>query len=80
MFEMKSYLNKRHLFHFLEIGNGWKPAILNNKEEYNFIRVGQKNFSDSVPYWLGGSADIEPSVALNYSDYITNNSGTRKVM
>ena len=57
-----------------EFGNEWQPAILDTEEEYDFIREGQKSFSNSVPYWIGGSTDSNDTV--EYNDYIADSSGT----
>ena len=60
---------------FIEIGDGWRAAILNTSEELDFIREGQRSFSNSLPYWIGGSTN-EPNAIINYTEYITNSSGT----
>ena len=60
---------------FTEMGYGWGAAGINTKEEYNFIREGQKTFSNSYFYWMNGSTDIEQRKILNFADYIANNSG-----
>ena len=60
---------------FLEIGNGWGPAVLDTQEEHDFIREGQKTFTNSLPYWIGGFTN-EPNATINYTEYIANNSGT----
>ena len=58
-----------------EIGFGWRAAVLDTQEEYDLIREGQKSFSNSVPYWIGGSANFSSNVMINYTDYIANDSG-----
>ena len=63
------------ILYFLELGTGWEPAVLNTEEEHEFIREGQKSFASSVPYWIGGSTN-QPNDTFNYSEYITNSSGT----
>ena len=55
-----------------EIGYGRKPAVLNTEEEHEFIREGQRSFNNSLPYWIGGSTNLEGTI--KYSDYIGNNS------
>ena len=60
---------------FSEIGNGWKPTVLDTQGEYDFIREGQKSFNSSAPYWVGGSANATLHAFFNYSDYIRDNSG-----
>ena len=61
--------------YFTEIGYGWGPATINTIEEYNFIREGQKTFSNSYFYWINGSTDLKRGKTLDFSDYIANNSG-----
>ena len=63
------------LLYISELDKGWKSAVLNTQEEYEFIIAGQQNFSNSLPYWLSGSCKFQPNAALNYSDYIADNSG-----
>ena len=58
---------------FSEIGNGWEPAVLDTQEEYDFIKEGQRSFSSSVEYWIGGSTNA--TQFFTYSDYVTNDSG-----
>ena len=58
-----------------EIGDRWGPAVVNTTEEFYFIKEGQKSLSNSYPYWIGGSTDIEIGGHLILSDYIANNSG-----
>ena len=59
-----------------EIGYGWGPAKLNSQQEHDFIREGQKTFSSSRDYWIGGSSNAEDHVKIAYSDYLKNDSGT----
>ena len=65
-----------YILYLSDIGDGWKPVVINSQVEYNFIREAQKVLSNSVPYWIGGSANYLPNVTINYNDYIANNSGT----
>ena len=58
-----------------EIGNGWEPAVLDTKEEYDFVKESQRSFNNSVPYWIGGSANATAKTLIDYTDYIGNNSG-----
>ena len=59
-----------------EIGNGWETAVLNTEEEYDFLKQGQRSFSNSLPYWIGGSTNsTNLEDTIEYSDYIENNSG-----
>ena len=60
-----------------EIGNRWKPVVLDTQEEYDFIKEGQKSLNNSVHYWIGGSsnANVTHNTVLNFADYIGNNSG-----
>ena len=47
---------------------------MNNQAEYNFIQEGQKTFSSSVTYWIGGSTDATGDIDYT-NDYIENDSG-----
>ena len=62
--------------YFAEIGEGWKVAVIETQEEYDFIREGQKGFSSSVPYWIGGSTDVLINNTFDYYDYIANGTGS----
>ena len=55
---------------FLEIGDGWRAAILNTSEEHDFLREGQKSFSDSVPYWIDGFTNFSSDAMITYTDII----------
>ena len=57
------------------MGDGWKLADIETEEEYNFLREGQKTFCNSDSYWINGSANFEPGVTINYTNYILDNSG-----
>ena len=61
---------------FSGIGNGWKIAVLDTQEEYDFIREGQRSFSSSVPYWIGGSANATLNEFFNYTDYIASSANS----
>ena len=45
------------------------------KEEYETIRAGHKTFTNSAPYWLGGSTNIEINDQINYTQYNSTGSG-----
>ena len=38
-----------------ELGQGWKPAVLESQEEHDFVRQAQKSLSDLQAYFIGGS-------------------------
>ena len=61
--------------YFTELGDGWGPASLDTQHEHDLIKEAQKLFSNSVPYWIGGSANYLPNVTINFTEYIANNSG-----
>ena len=69
----------QNIYHFSDIGNGWQPAILETEEEHNFIKEVQKSFINSVPYWIGGSTDIdiERYLWFNFPNYIGDNTGSK---
>ena len=60
---------------FSDIGNGWKLAVLDTKEEYDFIEEGQRSFSNNYHYWIGGSANATINSEIGYDRYIIDNSG-----
>ena len=62
------------MFH-LEIGNGWKLAVLDSEEEYEFLRQGQRSFINNAPYWIDGSANATLNEVFSYVDYIANKAG-----
>ena len=62
-------------FIFLEMGNGWGPAVINSQQEYDFIKEGQKGFFNSISYWIGGSTDNQTDDIFNYTYYISDNTG-----
>ena len=51
------------------MGEGWAPALLNNRNEMNFIKQGQKSFSDKRSFWIGGRTNTQPGDFFEYSDY-----------
>ena len=65
------------MFFSSEIGYGWKTAVLDTKQEYDFLREGQTIFNNSLPYWIGGSTNLTETI--EYSDYIGDNSGDQKI-
>ena len=59
----------------IAIGYGWGPAVLDSAVELDFLRQGQKSFSNSNPYWIGGSVNSAVDTDITYSDYIGTDSG-----
>ena len=54
----------------LELGDGWAPAVLDNEQEYEFIKVAQRGLSDRSTYWIGGSTDgIRNGINIPLSEY-----------
>ena len=51
------------------MGEGWAPAVLNTREEMDFIIQGQKGFSDNRNYWIGGRTNVRGR-SIDYSEYI----------
>ena len=39
-----------------------------------FIRYGMRSFFDTIPFWIGGSANPDPHVSY-FSNYMQNDSG-----
>ena len=63
------------LSYFQGMGTGWSPAVLNDRMELDFIRQGQRGFSDTKSYWIGGSTYARPFFNLDYSAYFVGDSG-----
>ena len=60
-----------NIYNLLEMGEGWAPAVLNTRKEMNFIIEGQKGFSDSRNYWIGGRTRTDNRrQSFEYPDYI----------
>ena len=57
---------------------GWEPAVLDTKQEHDFIKEGQKSFINSAPYWISGSTDTDKKqyIWFNFPDYLADNSGS----
>ena len=73
-----SQIKKNHLLtkpNFSKMGEGWKAAVLETPDEYNFLIEAQKSFSNGFPYWINGSTNSTNST-IEYTDYIPNDSGT----
>ena len=51
------------------MGEGWAPAVLNTRKEMEFVREGQRGFSDSRNYWIGGRTNVRRR-SFEYPDYI----------
>ena len=51
---------------------------MNNEVELDFLRQGQKSFSNSDAYWIGGSVNAEHDTDISYSDYLDNESGSER--
>ena len=67
---------KTKILCFSEVGEGWEVAVMETREEYDFIRDGQKSLSISVPYWIDGSTNVLNNNTFDYLDYIANDTGT----
>ena len=59
----------------LEIGRGWMEAALDTQEEYNFLRLGQRSFSNGDSYWISGSTNSLVGSTFEFSAYFANVSG-----
>ena len=64
------------LLHFLDLGPGWVPAIINSTLEADFLRQAQK-FPDVADrsYWIGGSTNRGHLQNFEISDYRTDDDG-----
>ena len=62
--------------YFLDLGEGWAPAILNGQREADFIRAGQRLFChNDRSYWIGGSTNVQPWNIFHISEYNTGDTG-----
>ena len=57
------------------MGDEWFPAVLDTEEEHNFIKEGQRTFTNSAPYWIAGSTNSQPDDVIQYFNYSMDNSG-----
>ena len=57
------------------MGSGWGAAHLNNEKEFEFIRQGQRGFSDAKSYWIGGSTDAAPYEYFGFNLYTFGDAG-----
>ena len=62
---------------FLDLGNGWGPAILKSTGEQELVKGVQVGNGELDSYWIDGSTDapVLPGETIYYSDYITTESG-----
>ena len=52
------------------------PAVIDSKEELDFLRDGQRSFRNSIPYWLGGSTDYDQGdSSIPYANYSVDDLG-----
>ena len=57
------------------MGNGWGPTVLNDQMKLDFIRQGQRGFTDAKSYWVAGSTNSEPYEYFDFDSYIIGDSG-----
>ena len=63
-----------------DLGDGWAPVVLDSLEELAFILKGHKTIGrDYQRYWIGGSTNVNEGRALEYNNYIWNESGNNVV-
>ena len=73
------YKSIPHTFSYISgLGAKWGPAIINSREEFDFIfsRQLQVQYEDSQVLGVGGSSN-NPN-ATSYSDYLPDKSGKQK--
>ena len=64
------------VLYFLDLGEGWAPAVLNGQREADFIRAGQRLFChNDRSYWIGGSTNVQPWNIFHISEHNTGNTG-----
>ena len=54
---------------------GWRPAVLNDAVEVDFIRGAQKEFSNPRSYFIGGSTSAAHNTDIDLDSYLTEDSG-----
>ena len=67
---------------FLDLGDGWAPAVLNSEEEWHFIRGGRAGKDHLHSYWIGGSSDADTAAGetIRYYQYINTGSGNHIIV
>ena len=50
---------------FIEIGQGWAPAIMSNSLEVEFIIKQHIKLSNSMNYWIGGATTSMGTIQLS---------------
>ena len=69
------------VLYFLDLGEGWAPAILNDQREADFIRAGQRLFChNDKSYWIGGSTNVHPWNIFHIDEYNTGDTGNMMVI
>ena len=58
---------------FSELGDGWAPAVLDTRDEHDFINQSQKGWSDDQNYFIGGSVCPEHTGSFDYYSRDINN-------
>ena len=56
--------------HFPVWGEKWEEAYMNTAGEMDFIRQGQRSFSNSGSYLIGGGTNAPRGDFFEYSDYV----------
>ena len=55
--------------------NGWGPAVLDDQMELDFLRQGQKGWTNTYSYWVAGSTNAKPLLFIDFDSYIKGDSG-----
>ena len=57
------------------MGDGWSPAVINDRMEFNFIREAQRGLTDNRSYWIGGSTNAEDFDTFGLTPYMDGDLG-----
>ena len=57
------------------MGNGWSAVVLDDQTELDFLRQGQKGWTNPYSYWVNGSTNAEPYEFFDFDSLIKGDSG-----
>ena len=64
--------------YWLDIDDGWHPAVLNSPREHDFIEQKMKECNAEHSCWIGGSTNIDEKNPIHFSQYIHNSTGKKQ--
>ena len=57
------------MFYWLDMGEGWGPAIINSLTELKTINENVQHFNDKVTFFIGGATNTETGEDLDLFEY-----------